>query len=214
MNTELSISDFFYVSFEGKSKRDYRPIWDIVKPHLNVRNNDEHTLFAFLLAQKIILNFPEADSEIILTAILFHDTGWSKIPKDKLMQAFGPKNKYPELTRQHEIESVNIAKQALPSLGFSTQQIKEILILIDGHDTTKNARSLNDSIHKDADKLWRFTPHGNKIIGEWFEINQNAVLTILEDFVLPTLLTDFGKDKAKIFLETAKLNCNLNQFLK
>ncbi|MDD2820432.1 MAG: HD domain-containing protein [Flavobacterium sp.] len=214
MNTALSISDFFNVSFEGKSKRDYSPIWEIVKPHLNVRNNDEHTLFAFLLAQKIVLNFPESDPEIVLTAILFHDTGWSKIPKDKLMQAFGPNNKYPELTRQHELESVSIAKEALPNLGFNEQQIIDILALIDGHDTTKNVRSLNDSIHKDADKLWRFTPHGNRIIGEWFAIDQNAVLTILEDFVLPTLLTNFGKSQAKIFLETAKLNCNLNQFLK
>lgn len=188
-------------------------IWEVAKKHLNVRNNDEHTLFSYLLAQKIAENYPESDVEIILSAILLHDTGWSKIPKDKLFNAFGPNNKYPELTRQHELESVAIARQALPELGFTNQQIEEITTLIDGHDTTKNARSLNDAIHKDADKLWRYTPHGNRIIGEWFEIEQAEVLEILENFVLPTFLTDFGRKQAIIFLETAKLNLNLKKYL-
>lgn len=190
-----------------------KSIWDIAKQHLNVRNNDEHTLFSYLLAQKILENYPEANPEIILPAILLHDTGWSRIPKDKILHAFGPKNKYPELTRQHEIESVAIAQDELPKLGFDHQQIENILALIDGHDTTKNARSLNDAIHKDADKLWRYTPHGNKIIGEWFEIEQNEVLEILENFVLPTFLTDFGVKQATLLLETAKLNLNLSKYL-
>lgn len=194
-------------------RKQDEPVWNIAKKHLNVRNNDEHTLFSYLLAQKVIENYPEGDANIVLPAILLHDTGWSKIPKDKLMQAFGPNNKFPELTRQHELESVAIAQQILPDLGFTHQQIEEITTLIDGHDTTKNARSLNDAIHKDADKLWRYTPHGNRIIGEWFEIEQAEVLEILENFVLPTFLTDFGKKQAIKFLETAKLNLNLNQYL-
>lgn len=194
-------------------RKQDEPIWNIAKKHLNVRNNDEHTLFSYLLAQKLIENYPKGDADIVLPAILMHDTGWSKIPKDKLMQAFGPNNKFPELTRQHELESVAIAQQILPDLGFSHQQIEHITVLIDGHDTTKNARSLNDAIHKDADKLWRYTPHGNRIIGEWFEIDQAEVLDILENFVLPTFLTEFGKKQAVIFLETAKLNLNLKQYL-
>jgi HD superfamily phosphodiesterase len=188
-------------------------IWEVAKKHLNVRNNDEHTLFSYLLAQKLLKNYPKGNPDIVLPAILLHDTGWSKIPKDKILHAFGPNNKYPELTRQHELESVAIAQKELPKLGFDNQQIEKIVALIDGHDTTKNARSLEDSIHKDADKLWRYTPHGNRIIGEWFEIEQAEVLKILENFVLPTFLTDFGQKQAKIFLETAKLNLNLSTFL-
>jgi HD domain len=190
-----------------------RAIWEVAKKHLNVRNNDEHTLFSYLLAQKLLENYPEGNADIVLPAILLHDTGWSKIPKDKILHAFGPNNKYPELTRQHELESVAIAQKELPELGFDNQQIEKIIALIDGHDTTKNVRSLDDSIHKDADKLWRYTPHGNRIIGEWFEIEQAEVLEILENFVLPTFLTDFGQKQAQIFLETAKLNLNLSTFL-
>lgn len=188
-------------------------IWEVAKKHLNVRNNNEHTLFSYLLAQKLLENYPKGNPDIVLPAILLHDTGWSKIPKDKILHAFGPNNKYPELTRQHELESVAIAQKELPELGFDNQQIEKIIALIDGHDTTKNARSLDDSIHKDADKLWRYTPHGNRIIGEWFEIEQAEVLDILENFVLPTFLTDFGQKQAQIFLETAKLNLNLSTFL-
>lgn len=188
-------------------------LWEVAKQYLNVRNNDEHTLFSYLLTQKLLEIYPEVDADIVLPAILFHDTGWSKIPKDKILHAFGPNNKYPELTRLHEFESVAIAQKELPKLGFDNQQIEKIIALIDGHDTTKNARSLEDSIHKDADKLWRYTPHGNRIIGEWFEIEQAEVLEILENFVLPTFLTDFGQKQAKIFLETAKLNLNLSKYL-
>jgi hypothetical protein len=102
------------------------------------------------------------------------------IPKEKLFEAFGPNNKYPELTRQHELESVEIAQNELNKQNFKTSQIEKICALIDGHDTTKNERSLNDAVLKDADKLWRYTPHGNRIIGEWFGIEQAEVLDILE----------------------------------
>jgi HD domain len=183
-----------------------RPLWDIAKTHLNVRNNDEHTQISYYLAKELCQFYTDSDEEIILPAIIFHDTGWSKIPREKLFDAFGPNNKYPELTRQHELESVAIAQEALSQLGFSSSQIKAILTLIDGHDTTKNSRSLNDAIHKDADKLWRYTPHGNRIIGEWFGIEQEEVLSILEDFVLPTFLTNEGKRLSKMMLEVAKIN--------
>ncbi|MFN4145308.1 MAG: HD domain-containing protein [Runella sp.] len=180
--------------------------WEIAKNYLNVRNNDEHTLFSYLLAQKLLEKYPDAEAETVLIAIIFHDTGWSKIPKDKILSAFGPNNKYPELTRQHELESVAIAQEVLEKLQLGSSEIQKILALIDGHDTTKTARTLEDAIHKDADKLWRYTPHGNRIIGEWFEISQPEVLDILEHFVLPTFLTDEGKYLAGTFLETAKLH--------
>jgi hypothetical protein len=188
-------------------------IWNRAKQHLNVRNNDEHTLFSYLLAEILLENNAEAHSDIVLPAIILHDTGWSKIPKDKILHAFGPNNKYPELTRQHELESVEIAKTILTELNFEKEKIEQILAIIDGHDTTKNARSINDAIHKDADKLWRYTPHGNRIIGDWFEIEQVEVLEILENYVLPSFLTDFGKKQAQIFLKTAQLNLNLKVYL-
>ena len=155
-------------------------IWEKAKPYLDVRNNDEHTLFSYYWAKKLVELFPDSDANVVLPAILFHDTGWKRIPKEKLFEAFGPNNKYPELTRQHELESVEIAQKELNKLNFKTSQIEQICALIDGHDTTKKERSLNDAVLKDADKLWRYTPHGNRIIGEWFGLEQAEVLEILE----------------------------------
>jgi HD domain len=190
-----------------------KAIWEQANQHLNVRNNDEHTLFSYLLAEILLENEPNAHPDIVLPAIMLHDTGWSKIPKDKILHAFGPNNKFPELTRQHELESVAIALNILSDLNFEKEQIEAIIALIDGHDTTKNSRSLDDAVHKDADKLWRFTPHGNRIIGEWFEIEQDEVMDILENYVMPTFLTEFGKKQAQIFLKTAQLNLNLQTYL-
>ncbi|KAB7727632.1 HD domain-containing protein [Rudanella paleaurantiibacter] len=187
-------------------------VWLRARPHLNVRNNDEHTLFSFLYAKTLCETYPDADAGLVLPAILLHDTGWSKIPPDKILHAFGPNNKYPELTRQHELESLDIAMPVLTQLGYADEAVEQILNLIDGHDTTKHARSLNDAIHKDADKLWRYTPHGNRIIGEWFEIGPAQVLDILENFVLPGFLTDEGRRLATLLLQTARLNLEMSEW--
>lgn len=188
-------------------------IWQQARLHLNVRNNDEHTLFSFLMARTLLETQPEADPSVVLPAILLHDTGWSRIDKDKILQAFGPNNQYPELTRQHELESLTIAERVLTDLHYAEDRIMAILSLIDGHDTTKEARSLNDAIHKDADKLWRYTPHGNRIIGEWFGIGQEEVLAILENYVLPGILTAEGRRLATLMLKTAQLNTKLATFI-
>ncbi|WP_238531724.1 hypothetical protein [Nitritalea halalkaliphila] len=86
--------------------------------------------------------------------------------------------------------------------------------IIDGHDTTAEARSLEDSIVKDADKLWRYTPHGVTTIGKWFEIGKTEVLDILDGHVLPKLLTKEGKWLAKSFLEVAYTELNAATLIK
>jgi HD superfamily phosphodiesterase len=67
-----------------------KEIWERAKQHLNVRNNDEHTLFSYLLAEILLANEPKVNAEIVLPAILLHDTGWSKIPKDKISRTYPP----------------------------------------------------------------------------------------------------------------------------
>lgn len=187
-------------------------LWESARPFLDVRNNDEHTLFSYFFVKELTTFYPESDPDIILPAILFHDTGWKKIPPEKLFEAFGPDNKYPELTRQHELESVAITREALKKHRFEQLTIESICALIDGHDTTKAARSLNDAILKDSDKLWRYTPHGNRIIGEWFGIEQSRVLSILEEYVLPGFLTDKGNELSRMMLGVAKLNLDLENY--
>jgi hypothetical protein len=189
------------------------PIWQAAKPYLDVRSNDVHTLYSYALLQQLLAFTLEGEADIVLPAILLHDTGWKMIPADKILHAFGPNNKYPELTRQHELEGVMIAKNILFNLGYPSVKIEKIIAIIDGHDTTKVARSVNDALMKESDKLWRYTPHGVETIQGWFNISPLEVLDILEGFVLPTFLTDNGLMMAKIMLVTARTKENLSKYL-
>ena len=175
------------------------PLWLAARPWLDVRSNDEHTLISYRLAQALLKAIPEADEAVVLPAVLLHDTGWKMMPKEKLALAVGPKPQFPELQREHEIAGVAIARDILShlNLGLDDAQILEI---IDGHDTRKTAISLNDAVMKDADKLWRFTSHGVATISGWFETPAKATLAMLEDFVMPSFLTDTGKTMASALL--------------
>src|SRR5262245_230623 len=171
-------------------------IWRAAKPWLDVRSNDEHTLLSWSLGRALLAVIPEADEEIVLPAILLHDIGWKKMPVEKLARAVGPKPEFPELQRDHEIASVEIGSEILSRLSLGLQD-QEILAIVDGHDTTKQARSVNDAVMKDADKLWRFTGHGVRTIGGWFGSPTPDTLVMLEDFVLPSFLTPQGLAMAR-----------------
>ena len=174
-------------------------LWQAARPWLDVRSNDEHTLISHALAQALLALAPDANEAVVLPAILLHDTGWKQMPQDKLALAVGPNPQFPELQRDHEIAGVAIGRDILARLDLGLNDA-EILAIIDGHDTTKRARSLNDAIMKDADKLWRFTPHGRQTIGGWFGSDAAATLSMLQDFVLPSFLTPQGRAMAGALL--------------
>lgn len=177
-------------------------LWQAARPWLDVRSNDEHTWISYALAQALLTLIPEAEESVVLPAILLHDTGWKRMPQEKLALAIGPDPQYPELQRDHEIAGVAIGRDILASLNLGLSDV-EILAIIDGHDTTRQARSVNDAVLKDADKLWRFTPHGRRIIGGWFGSDAKDSLAMLQDFVLPSLLTPQGRAMAGAMLAEA-----------
>jgi hypothetical protein len=174
-------------------------LWQAAKPWLDVRSNDVHTLIAWRLAGTLLTLHSGADEAVVLPAIILHDTGWKKMPQEKLALAVGPKAQFPELQRDHELAGVEIGAEILIRLALGLND-KAILDIIDGHDTTKDARSAEDAIVKDADKLWRFTPHGVVTIGGWFQTPAPETLAMLEDFVLPSFLTPEARIMAHGFL--------------
>lgn len=187
-------------------------VWEAARVYLDVRSNDEHTLFSYYWAKQLLDFYPDADEDVVLPAILLHDTGWKKIPIEKVLESFGPNMKYPELRRQHEVEGVAIAREKLTELGYNEHHINQICDIIDGHDTTKEARSLNDSLLKDSDKLWRFTRHGNETVQSWFDISLTEVHEILRN-QLPGFLTEEGKLLAVQMLEVAELKESLTKYI-
>lgn len=173
------------------------PTWLAARPYLDVRSNDEHTLISYQLARALLKLRPEVDEATVLTAIFFHDVGWKMVPVDKLADSVGPKPKYPELQRVHELEGVVIARPHLQALAIPGVDVETVLSIIDGHDTRKQAISPEDEIVKEADKLWRFTSHGVKTICGWFGTPPKETVAMLEDFVLPQMLTKDGRAMAQ-----------------
>ena len=176
------------------------PIWLRAKPWLDVRSNDEHTLISYRLAQGLLRHHPEANSRIVLPSVLLHDVGWKMFPEEKLALAVGPNAKYPELQRAHEIEGSRIAEDILTALAIRDIDSARVIEIIDGHDTRKQALSVEDALMKDADKLWQFTVHGVSTIGEWFHMSGQETCAMLEDFVLPTMLTNTGRIAAQALI--------------
>jgi hypothetical protein len=175
-------------------------IWLCAKPWLDVRSNDEHTLISYRLAQSLLRRHPGADGRIVLPAVLLHDVGWKMFPEEKLAHAVGPNAKYPELQREHEIEGARIARDILGALTIPGINNERVIEIIDGHDTRKHALSLEDALMKDADKLWRFTDHGVGTIGGWYGMSAQETVAMLEDFVLPSMLTDTGRAAAEALI--------------
>lgn len=174
-------------------------LWAAARPWLDVRSNDVHTLISWRLAGALLALYPAVDEAVVRPAILLHDTGWKKMPADKLARAVGPRPAFPELQRDHEIAGVGIGREILGRLGLGLDD-DAILAIVDGHDTTRAARSPEDALVKDADKLWRFTPHGVATIGGWFGSDAPQTLAMLADFVLPSFLTPEAGAMARGFL--------------
>lgn len=168
----------------------HRPLWQDALPYLDVRHNDKHTLYCYHFAKALLELQPEADKDIVLLGILLHDVGWKKIPEDKLLHAFGPHQKYPELQVQHEKEGAVIAEAIMQTHGVDEAIVARVIEIIDGHDTRKETLSLEDALVKDADKLWRYTPFGLAMLAEWFGYTREKQLQLLDKWLKTRFYTE------------------------
>jgi HD superfamily phosphohydrolase YqeK len=189
---------------EGILERKYEEIFKRAARYLSTRKNDIHVQVAYEFACRLLALYPDADEDIVLPAIILHDVGWNMVPEEKLLEAFGPNMKDKESHRLHEVEGARIAKEILESLNFDPVKIQEIVKIIEGHDSRKEAMSLNDKLVKDADKLWRFSPVGMDTNIKMFRMDNNKLsdrllLMIDEWFFMPE-----SKDMAREGLAECK----------
>ena len=140
-------------------KSVFEKIRQLATPFLNIRHNDVHTEISTLLAFEL-LEREGGEEDIVIPAIILHDTGWKGVPADMHLKAFGPNTSRPELNRLHEVEGVKIAQEILQQVKYDSSKTEKILEIIDGHDSRQKPLSLNDMIVKDADKIWRYTKSG------------------------------------------------------
>lgn len=185
-----------YLGGPGPIAAEHARIWELALPHLNVRSNDVHTLYAYGIARALTQLHPEADPEVVLPAILLHDTGWSCVPEEDILRAIAPDGGDKDLVLLHEKEGTRIAAEVLAEVGHDPERTTEILAIIDGHDSRREALSLNDALMKDADKLWRLTPHGVDTVMDWFGLTREQAHLLIDSRLHPYLLTDAGRTMA------------------
>jgi hypothetical protein len=189
-------------------------LWADAKPYLDVRNNDEHTLVAYAVGQALLKEMPDADESIVLPAILLHDVGWKRVPQELLLDAIGRHPKRPDLVRDHELYGVEIAREILQKHKPKGVDIDAVLAIIDGHDTNRMARSVNDAVMKDADKCWRTTPHGMRIIRGWYDWSLAEYVDMVANVSNPRLLTAPGRAMAETFTASLRAELALSNYLE
>lgn len=151
-------------------------IWDRALPYLDVRDNAAHSLYAYGLATALLDAVPQARADVVLPAILLHDTGWKRIDPAQILPAIAPGCGHPETVRRHEIEGAAIAARILADVGYPWERAALIVAIVDGHDTRRHVLNADDAVVKDADKLWRITPHGLRTVGSWFCLDAEQTL--------------------------------------
>jgi HD superfamily phosphodiesterase len=181
-------------------------IWQRAEPHLKVRSNDGHTIYAYGLARALVDLHPEADPEIVLPAILLHDIGWSQVAEIDILSAIAPGGGRPDLVLLHEKEGARIAREVLEEVGHDAERTAAIVAIIDGHDSRREAISLDDALMKDADKLWRLTPHGIDTVMDWFGLTRPQAHRLIASRVHDHLLTDAGRTMAQAFGAVASID--------
>ena len=177
-------------------KDQYIRIRELARPYLDTRKNDIHTEISTRLAYRL-LELEGGTEEVVIPAILLHDVGWKKVPEDIQLKAFGPKASLPEWNRVHEVEGAGIAGEILREIQYDPGKIKEIIRIIEGHDSRKEAFSLNDTIVKDADKLWRYTKEAFEINSDRFQLSFEEGIERLRRNIDPWFLTDSAKRMAR-----------------
>jgi HD domain len=190
------------------------PLWEDAKAYLDVRNNDEHTLVAYAVAQALLKEIPEARESVVLPAILLHDVGWKRVPQELLLDAIGRTPKRPDLVRDHELYGVEIARGILEKHRPAGVDIEAVVAIIDGHDTTRHAKSIDDAVVKDADKGWRTTPHGMKVIRGWYDWSLAQYVDMVTTVSNPRLLTAPGRAMAETFTASLRAELLLTHYLE
>ncbi len=181
-------------------------IWRRAAPYLSVRDNDVHTLYSYGIARALVDCHPEADPEVLLPAILLHDTGWSQVPEADVLAAIAPGAGDRETVVRHEKEGARIATAVLAEVGHDENRSARVVEIVDGHDTRREALSLDDALVKDADKLWRLTPHGIDTVMDWFGLTRERARRLIEARVHEHLFTDAARTMARALAAVARVD--------
>ncbi|CAG4883271.1 conserved protein of unknown function [Georgfuchsia toluolica] len=193
-------------------KETHYPVYLRAREYWNTRFNDFHMPLAYLHGCELLLAYPAADADIVIPAIFLHDVGWKLIPEEEQGRAYGPtmedeslrRIEDESLRRQHEIDGARIANEILTDVNYDPRKREMIVRIIDGHDSRLESLSEEDSLVKDADKLWRFTLVGVDIHYREFGKPLKEYVPWLSNQIDRWFFTERGKQMAHEALAKVK----------
>ncbi len=175
----------------------YDDVWRVSEPYMRARKNDVHIPLSYAFARELLKHYPDADEDIVSLAIILHDIGWYSIDMhDIIEKGFGPDMMQSDVRFLHESEGVRMSREVLEKTHWPEAVIAAVGEIIDGHDTRPRARSLNDRLVRDADKLWRFTVTGVAVACDWFKITPRQYAARLKQQI-SILETEAGRQMAE-----------------
>jgi hypothetical protein len=180
---------------------DLDPIWKSVVPETRARGNDIHLPISLAYAERLCAVHPEADALLVRVSILLHDTGWGRVDESRIIsEGFSGDWRKAAIRFEHERQGCLIAQEVLPPLGYDADFVDRVCAIVDGHDTRPDAKSLEDSLVRDADRLWRFCSTGIALASSWFGLTPAHYCDRLESEIVPEFTTE-----AAVAIATADL---------
>lgn len=120
----------------------------------------DHTLRAVEYG-KVLAREEGGDPEIILTALVLHDVGWSRVNYEDFLTAPVFEKKNTPSVKEHMAQSVLLAREILQELDFPPEKTESVLRIIAHHDQPEIILSLPEieaTLVFEADRLDRFGP--------------------------------------------------------
>ncbi|MGM7666482.1 HD domain-containing protein [Microbacterium sp. A93] len=179
-------------------------LWSAIVPETRSRANDLHLPIVAAYAARLCDAYPEADRELVMVAIILHDTGWAHVDQSRIVsEGFRGAGDWRQavIRFEHEVEGMKVARRVLPDLGYDAGFVERVCEIIDGHDTRKAAFSLEDALVRDSDRLWRFDLAGIAMSCEWFGQDVAFYMTRLAEEIVPELKTEAAVRMAQADLD-------------
>ncbi|MFF4759788.1 HD domain-containing protein [Streptomyces sp. NPDC001292] len=169
-------------------------VWRSAAKYMRVRKNDIHLPLSFDFAEQLLTECTGANGLVVRLAILLHDIGWYCVDEeDILTRGFGENWQTADIRYVHEREGCRLAREILGGLGYTEEIITRVTAIIEGHDTRPYARSHEDELVRDADKLWRFTTAGIAIASGWFHKTPSQYVDDVLSMTFRQLHTDVAR---------------------
>ncbi|QGY40907.1 HD domain-containing protein [Pseudodesulfovibrio cashew] len=166
-------------------KSIHQRIWVAALPFQAKRDDEGHAEVTLAYAIRL-LELEQGDADVVIPAIILHDTGWSSLSREERMSIFAStataENKRAVRLR-HEEAGAEIAATILSAQGYPARLTEEIVEIISGHDTRPGFLSQNDGLTRDADKLWRFSATGFEADVARYAIPPQTRITALADLI-------------------------------